>query len=279
MANAKEVQSGPPRVFISYTHESKAHKEWVGTLATALRQNGIDAVLDQWELSYGDDVTLFMENGIRSAARVLLVCTPTYATKANEGTGGVGYERLVVTGEMAENIDTNKFICVLRDGDKSISLPSFAKSRLFIDFRDDANYPLALQDLLRDFHQARANPKPPIGANPFETSTIVSAQPRPEEGQLRPDSDPEKLFAKAESLLRQKDLMGWKRLVREVRKDVAPALRAWRAKYDGLLAKTSVLDAMREAVGMASPLFLLALTAVDSEIDQLRDQKGLLGSV
>src|SRR4051812_25164180 len=90
-----------PRVFVSYTHESPDHKRWVARLSTDLMSNGVEAVLDQWELKLGSDVTLFMEKGIREADRVILVCTPTYARKANEGEGGVGYERLVVTGEIA----------------------------------------------------------------------------------------------------------------------------------------------------------------------------------
>jgi len=115
-ANGGESVASFARVFVSYTHENRDHKRWVLQLATDLCGNGIDVLLDQWELSFGDDVTLFMERGIRNADRVLLVCTPTYARKANEGQGGVGYERLVVTGEIATKIDTNKFICVLRSG-------------------------------------------------------------------------------------------------------------------------------------------------------------------
>ena len=45
----------PPRVFISYSHDSASHKEWVLNFATTLRNRGIDAVLDQWDLKPGDD--------------------------------------------------------------------------------------------------------------------------------------------------------------------------------------------------------------------------------
>ena len=50
-----------PKVFISYSHDSQSHKDWVRQLATDLRDKGIDAILDQWELKLGDDLAAFME--------------------------------------------------------------------------------------------------------------------------------------------------------------------------------------------------------------------------
>lgn len=37
-----------PEVFISYSHDNDEHKEWVLQLATRLRSNGIDVILDRW---------------------------------------------------------------------------------------------------------------------------------------------------------------------------------------------------------------------------------------
>ncbi|MBF0563806.1 MAG: toll/interleukin-1 receptor domain-containing protein [Nitrospirae bacterium] len=36
-----------PIVFLSYSHDTDAHKEWVLKLATDLRAQGVDARLDQ----------------------------------------------------------------------------------------------------------------------------------------------------------------------------------------------------------------------------------------
>jgi hypothetical protein len=49
-----------PKVFISYSHDTPAHKDWVRGLAGDLRSKGIDAVLDQWDLSAGQDIVAFM---------------------------------------------------------------------------------------------------------------------------------------------------------------------------------------------------------------------------
>ncbi len=106
--------SEAPVVFISYSHDSPAHKQWVAKLATKLRGNGIDAILDQWDLSLGDDVTRFMEDRLSSSERVLVICTDEYVRKANEGIGGVGYEKMIVTAELVRNLGTNKFIPIIR---------------------------------------------------------------------------------------------------------------------------------------------------------------------
>ena len=50
-----------PKVFISYAHDSQEHKKWVLDLATMLRNNGVDAIIDQWELRPGDDLSLINE--------------------------------------------------------------------------------------------------------------------------------------------------------------------------------------------------------------------------
>lgn len=53
-----------PRVFISYSHDSQSHKKWVMDFAIRLRNSGVDAILDQWELKPGDDLTHFMERNL-----------------------------------------------------------------------------------------------------------------------------------------------------------------------------------------------------------------------
>jgi hypothetical protein len=78
----------PPRVFISYSHDSAQHKKWVLEFATTLRNRGVDAVLDQWDLQPGDDLPHFMETQLFSADFVLIICTSQYVEKANTGEGG-----------------------------------------------------------------------------------------------------------------------------------------------------------------------------------------------
>lgn len=95
--------SRSPRVFVSYSHDSASHKEWVLQLAKDLRASGIDSVLDLWDLRPGQDVVRFMEQGISQSDRVILVCSDGYLERANARLGGVGYEGLIITGELVAN--------------------------------------------------------------------------------------------------------------------------------------------------------------------------------
>lgn len=167
----------PPSVFISYSHDSKDHKAWVLRLAIDLRERGVDAALDQWELVPGQDVATFMQKGILEADRVLLVCSGAYVSKAEAGTGGVGFERLIVTGEVVQNIDTRKFIPLVRDNPTEPRVPRFLGPRLYIDFTDDAAYEAKRDELLRELLGAPLVVKPPLGTNPFSGAMPKQAEP------------------------------------------------------------------------------------------------------
>lgn len=166
-----------PKIFISYSHDSQEHKDWVLRLATDLRTGGIVAVLDRWDLSPGQDMAAFMAGGIRTADRVILVCTDQYVAKAEAGTGGVGYERLIVTAGVVGSIDTIKFIPIVRDNTRGRKVPDFLGPRLYIDFSDDAQYSAKLEELMREIHQAPAVVKPPLGPNPFKGEVINPEEP------------------------------------------------------------------------------------------------------
>jgi hypothetical protein len=92
MTTLKLGQNGAwqKRGFISYSHDSEGHKNWVRSLAEYLLENGIDVVLDQWDVAIGDDLPAFMEQAIRNTDRVIAICTDAYVAKANSGAGGVG---------------------------------------------------------------------------------------------------------------------------------------------------------------------------------------------
>lgn len=156
-----------PRCFISYSWDSEPHRAWVRKLATRLRESGIDAILDQFHCAPGMDLTKFMEKSVREADFVLLVCTPNFSKKADAGAGGVGYEKMIVTGEMLTGIAREtKFVPLLREGDAKESLPSYLKSRLFIDFCEDAFFENRLRELLSHLYSEPLYPLPPIGSKP-----------------------------------------------------------------------------------------------------------------
>ena len=155
-----------PKVFISYSHDSQQHKKWVMDFAVRLRNSGVDAILDQWELQPGDDLTHFMETNLASADRVLMVCTDFYVEKANSGVGGVGYEKMIVTSDLLKSIDSNKVIPIIRQaGSKKV--PTFLRTKLFIDFSRDDEAEFSYDELVRTLVGAPLFKKPAIGNNPF----------------------------------------------------------------------------------------------------------------
>jgi formylglycine-generating enzyme required for sulfatase activity len=156
-----------PRVFLSYSHDSEAHRAWVRRLAERLLEGGVEVTLDQWDLPFGADVVRFMELGIRDADRVLMVCTANYVAKAEDRKGGAGYEGMIITGHVARATDTIKFAPIVRDHAGESLVPGFLGQRLWLDFRDDGLFEERLEELLRELHGAPRYPKPPLGRNPF----------------------------------------------------------------------------------------------------------------
>lgn len=155
-----------PKVFISYSHDSLEHKKWINELGTRLRNNGIDAILDQWEPQPGDDLPHFMETHLASSDRIIMICTETYVEKANKGQGGVGYEKMIITSNLLKNIDENKVIPIIRQSG-STDIPTFLKTRLYLNFSKNADFEYNFDELIRTIHQSPLMKKPEIGNNPF----------------------------------------------------------------------------------------------------------------
>lgn len=122
-----------PSVFISYSWGNPKHQNWVREFAAQLRSDGVEAVLDQWELVLGDQLTHFMEKAIADNQFVLIICTPTYKRKSEAREGGVGYEGDIMTAEVMSTKNHRKFIPILRTGSWSESAPSWLYGKKYID--------------------------------------------------------------------------------------------------------------------------------------------------
>ena len=73
-----------PRAVVSYSWGGESHKNWVRDLATMLRGDGVKAVLDQWHVVPGDQLSSFMERGGRENDYVLIICTPSYRLRSDK---------------------------------------------------------------------------------------------------------------------------------------------------------------------------------------------------
>ncbi|GGX33200.1 hypothetical protein GCM10007242_45390 [Pigmentiphaga litoralis] len=160
----------PPRVFVSYSHDTDAHKHWVLTLASRLVANGVDVILDQWDLTLGSDLPRFMELGLTGADRVLAICTDPYVAKANGGRGGVAYEKMILSGQLMRDVSADRIIPVVINNTHPMPLPTFLSTRLYIDFSDETKYEARYAELIHELHGEKIKPRPPLGKNPFRVS-------------------------------------------------------------------------------------------------------------
>ena len=264
-----------PKVFISYSHDSPEHKRWVSELAAKLRHSGIDAMLDQWDLGLGDDVTRFMEQGIVNADRVLVICTDKYVSKANANEGGVGYERMIVNAELVQNLGTDKFIPIIRQASGKEKTPTFLGTRVYADFRNDSQFDVECENLIRELHKMPIIEKPPLGKNPFpsiESDTQLIDIPK----HIESASEAYKIATK---LARAGDVLGWRELVKEIRPRVFDNLVQWREnELNGQKpeSKEQLVQVVDKAVEIISPLMTVALVGVRSSREEFRNQKSFL---
>lgn len=159
-----------PKVFISYSHDTPEHKKWVLDLATRLVNAGVDANIDAWSLEPGDDLPHFMETQLAQSDRVIMVCTENYVNKANKGSGGVGYEKMIVTSALMRNIDDNKVIPIIRQQGTNYT-PTFLRTKLYLDFSNDDEFEAVIDDLVRAIHGEPLFKKPKLGNNPFQPAS------------------------------------------------------------------------------------------------------------
>jgi hypothetical protein len=159
-----------PKAFISYSWGSPEHQQWVLDLATQLRENGVDVTIDKWDLKEGHDAVQFMEKMVTDPEieKVVIVLDRRYAEKADGRKGGVGTETQIISPEVYAKADQNKFVGVASEigEDGKPFLPTFYKSRIYIDLSTSDIYAANFEQLLRWIYDKPVHPKPPLGKQP-----------------------------------------------------------------------------------------------------------------
>lgn len=104
------------RVFISYSHDSDAHRDFVRGVSDRLRTDGLECLIDQYINGFPPEGwQRWMENQIEAADFVLLVCTETYLRRyrgqETDGGRGVTFEGVVISQTLYDHYYRNtKFI-------------------------------------------------------------------------------------------------------------------------------------------------------------------------
>lgn len=145
-------------LFISYSHDSKEHMDWVKQFACDLEALGdFEIYLDQ-NLPKGLSFTRFMEVGIANADKVLVIGTPEYKRKAEAGKG-VAFEEAIISTELMLDIDTLKYYPILRAGSFDTSFPPILQGRNGDDLTNDNEYKDKLQIIADSILNEKPLPK------------------------------------------------------------------------------------------------------------------------
>lgn len=149
-----DIKDGVPTVFISYSWDDPEHNAWVKKLADDLRKkHNICSLLDRYN-SAGTNLVEFMNQGINVSDRVLMIGTPIYKQRFENGIGtGVKFEEVIITSEIYHDTNTCKFIPILRRGERfEDSFITIIASLRGFDFRDDGQYESNLQELANEIY-------------------------------------------------------------------------------------------------------------------------------
>ena len=112
--------------FISYSDDSAEHVEAVKTLADQLKAANITVKFYKFSdfCDVCKDIESFMEEAVIYSDKILMICTPEYAKKANRS----GYVKMIITDDLLQNCgyyNIRKIIPVRFSGEKLESLPDF----------------------------------------------------------------------------------------------------------------------------------------------------------
>ena len=159
-----------PKVFISYSWTSKEYQESIISLSERMRHDGVDIKLDVWDLKDGQDKYAYMEQCVTddSIDKVLILSDHLYAEKADKRKGGGGNETKIISVEVYEDADQQKFIPVVMERDEKgeACLPQYLKSRIYRDLSGD-NYEAEYELLLRTIYEMPSHKKPELGERPL----------------------------------------------------------------------------------------------------------------
>ena len=167
-----------PKVFISYNWSSKAHQLVVEQWAERLVSDGIDVVLDIYDLKEGQDKYVFMEKMVTdsSVTHVLVISDQKYSEKADARKAGVGTEFQIISREVYERVEQTKFIpivCEFDSGGKPF-LPTFLQSRIWIDFSTPESVNDNWEQLIRRLYGKPQHEKPELGKPPVYITSDVA---------------------------------------------------------------------------------------------------------
>lgn len=144
--DAVTTSTKPPRVFISYSHESESHDTMVLDFAQRLRADGVDAWLDRFEPTPPPQGwPRWMSEQVERADFVVVVCTPLYRRRFEQGRS---YEALLSSALLYQGaLDLERVVPVVFAGSDDDAIPITLRAATVHELPQD--YPVLLRRLTR----------------------------------------------------------------------------------------------------------------------------------
>lgn len=123
----------PPRVFVSYAHDSPQHKDLVLQFATFLRVRvGVDVHLDRWYESHRRDWAAWAIEHLQSADFIIVIASQAYRRQADgqappsEGRGAL-FEAAIIRSNLVRDLpaETQRVLPVVLPGGSLDDIPTF----------------------------------------------------------------------------------------------------------------------------------------------------------
>jgi len=106
-----------------------------------------------------------MANELELAERVIIVSDSRYRERADKRSGGVGWETMLIQGDMSEQPpDSRKYVIIVREDNFKEGVPKYLKTKFSIHRPTSENEDRLREELLKELFDLEL--APPIGAPP-----------------------------------------------------------------------------------------------------------------
>ena len=178
------------RVFVSYSHDSRVHEDRVLALADRLREDGIDAVLDQYDTAPPDGWPMWMDREIQKADFVALVCTDVYRRRVEgreeplKGRGVLWEAKLIYNHLYQTDTAVQRFIPILMEGESPSCMPWPVRGLSYYSIDTPEGYESLYRHLTRQPRHERpvlgsVKALPAISPNSYPASLDFSTEAPP----------------------------------------------------------------------------------------------------
>lgn len=169
------VTMKPPTVFLQYAHVDATYKELALALANRLRADGVESVIDQYEISPPEGWAVWMTKKLRDADFVLVLCSEDNLKRFDKeqpppkGTGATWEGHFIQTYLLNSGVINNKFVPVLLRKEDLPFIPAILQTYTHYAVFEPEQYDRLFRFLTK---------QPEINAPPV-SPTIKNMPPRP----------------------------------------------------------------------------------------------------